>query len=160
MGVPGGPWQVLEQIGGVPGGPWGVLERIGGVPGGRWGVLGRPHGDPWPLLGGLGELWGPIWASLAALENIEKPLFFVVFPAMGASLGDLGDSDLAQIGQVPWTDKRLGPNWTSDLDRQVTWAQIGQGTWTDKGSRCPAPPKYRPSMIPWLEIKQKPMVFQ
>ena len=72
----------------------------------------------------LGELWGPTWASLAALETIEKPLVFVVFPALGASLGNLGDSDSAQIGQVPRTDKGLGPNWARDLDRHVTWAQI------------------------------------
>ena len=87
---------------GVPrgslGGSEGSLEVAVGSLGGLMGALGLSWGV-------LGQLWGPICASLAASETIEKPLVFVAFPATGVSLGNLGDSDLAQIGQMPWTDK-------------------------------------------------------
>ena len=99
-------------------GPCGVPERIGVVPG-VTGGLGRSHARPWSLLNGLGGALGPCLAFLAVPKNIEHPIVFVASPVRGASVGDLGANAAGKIGQAPWTDKRIGPNWTSDLDRQV-----------------------------------------
>ena len=100
-GFPGGPWGSL-------GGPWGSLGPPRDLLGGPWGspgcpreVPGRSLGVPRDSLGGawasLGGRWAPLGppqgrqgppgtslealvGAMSALKNIEKTMFFLVFP--------------------------------------------------------------------------------
>ena len=105
------------------------LEVAGGSLGGLMGALGLS----WWV---LGELWGPIWASLAALETIEKPLVFVVFPALGAyfqptSLARTGFGRLDPLSvQVPC------PIWTQVTCLSKSLVQFGPSHLSVQGI-CP-----------------------
>ena len=81
-----------------------VLCGLCGVLGDFWVYLGVPGGSlgfPWDYLGGplellgasgrsLGGAWGAPGTPQGALEIIEKPLVFIVFSAIGRSLGFMG----------------------------------------------------------------------
>ena len=125
----GVPWVSLGVPGGSLSGSEASLEVAGGSLGGLMGALGLS----WWV---LGELWGPIWASLAALETIEKPLVFVVFPALGAyfqptSLARTGFGRLDPLSvQVPC------PIWTQVTCLSKSLVQFGPSHLSVQGI-CP-----------------------
>ena len=86
-----------ELLGGPGGGPWGPSVRLG-FPGGDQSPLRRAKGRP---QGAQKRSGGASGTLPYTLKNIEKPLIFVVFWGLGASLEGTRASSGSSKGR-PW----------------------------------------------------------
>ena len=114
----------------------------------RLGESERPRGL-WGQLSSLSELleklWTAIWESLASFEIIDKQMFFLAFPAIGATSDAPGRP--GQVFVVCWgvaVPGRLSLTWSQGcfgtgpgrLGTGPTRLGLGPSTWEQLRCRC------------------------